>query len=471
MSTVARPPGLYRAPLSNVSAEAKRANRFPWLLFLVSWLALFLLWNRLDSPITWIDAQDASNLAQNAKEGSIIGRVVIVTLGGLGLYLLATNRKNVKIKRSFAVLLLAYIGWTLLSGTWADDPALAGRRLVSLALMLLFAAGCVVRMSAANLTIFIAGIPTLNLIPGLLSELFYGTFHLFDSESRFVGTAPHPNVQAATLAFGSVLLYWLSWRAHGRTRFAVGCVALVVTAFLADTGSRTALLAVAVALVFSGALIVARDYRRFLPLLLPSLALCFALFSLANLYIEVAAGKSVGVNSLRASRDEGDVTSFNGRLALWRTLLIFARERPIRGYGYGSFWSPKHIDYVSYEQGWAIQQSHSSYIEQVLALGFPGAFLYFVLLLSCLTICTMRFLQNQDSYGGWAAAMLFVAIHNATEAINVGPLFTNFAFNLIVLHIALVPTSTERLSLSQLPRMLRLSTSKVTLLLGDIHQL
>jgi len=113
-------------------------------------------------------------------------------------------------------------------------------------------------------------------------------------------------------------------------------------------------------------------------------------------------------------------------------------KRPLRGYGFGGFWTAKRIEAISQDQTWAIQQSHSAYIEELLALGIPGAVLYVALLFTSLWICVGQFFRHREAYGAWAAILVFIAIHNVTESINVGPLFTNLTFNLIVLYLAIV---------------------------------
>jgi exopolysaccharide production protein ExoQ len=273
------------------------------------------------------------------------------------------------------------------------------------------------------------------LVPGVMAEIWYGRFQLFGSH-RFGGTAPHPNVQAASLSVASVLLCWLVWRTRGSTRIAFGAATVVVFAFLVMTGSRTSLLAVLAALAFSFVLTLVRDRKRLLPVLLAS---CILLIGLGGLFL-LSAGNSGDplAQAVHRNGDDNDAGSFNGRVELWQQCLKFVAKRPLRGYGFGGFWTAKRIEAISQDQTWAIQQSHSAYIEELLALGIPGAVLYVVVLFTSLWICIKRFLQRRDAYGAWAAVLVFIAIHNLTESINVSPLFTNLTFNLIVLYLALV---------------------------------
>jgi exopolysaccharide production protein ExoQ len=427
-----------RRAATDPAARARReriASVFPWLLFFAVWLLLFPAQNEWDAPAHPIDEQSSAELAQDAQEGNVINRVVVITLGAIGATLLVRYRARLRFNRLMLSIVLSFLGWTALSLFWADDPTLTGRRLVALALMIVFSAGCVARMNEDALTVFIAGIPALNLVPGVLSEIEYGRFQLFGAH-RFGGTAPHPNVQAASLSVASVLLCWLVWRTRGSTRIAFGAATVVVFAFLVMTGSRTSLLAVLAALAFSFVLTLVRDRKRLLPVLLAS---CILLIGLGGLFL-LSAGNSGDplAQAVHRNGDDNDAGSFNGRVELWQQCLKFVAKRPLRGYGFGGFWTAKRIEAISQDQTWAIQQSHSAYIEELLALGIPGAVLYVVVLFTSLWICIKRFLQRRDAYGAWAAVLVFIAIHNLTESINVSPLFTNLTFNLIVLYLALV---------------------------------
>jgi exopolysaccharide production protein ExoQ len=424
-------------PAALVKRE-KSASVFPWLLFLVVWLLLFPTENRVDAPAHPIDEQSSADLAQDAQQGNLVNRFVVVTLGTIGAVLLIRNRARIQIHGPILIILLSFLGWITLSALWADDPSLTGRRLIALAFMTLFSAGCAVRMNADTLTLFLAGIPALNLIPGLAAEIAYGKFRPF-SLHRFGGTAPHPNVQAATLSVGGILLCWLVWRTRGSTRIGFAAAAFVVFAFLTMTGSRTSILAFLAALAFSFVMTVARDYKRLLPLLV---AVCLLLVGLGGLATLSSASSGHPLTEvLHRNGDDDNVGSFNGRLELWQQCLKFVAERPLLGYGYGGFWTAKRIEAISQDQTWAIQQSHSAYIEELLALGFPGAVLYVALLFTSLWMCVAQFFHHRDAYGAWAAVLVFISIHNLTESINVAPLFTNLTFNLITLYLAIVRPS------------------------------
>jgi exopolysaccharide production protein ExoQ len=425
-----------------IARRARReriASAFPWLLFFAVWLLLFPAENRMDAPAHPADRQSTAELAQDAQNGNVINRIVVIALGTIGASLLVRNRARIRVDRLISTILILFLCWSALSLSWADDPSLTGRRLTFL---ILFAAGCAARMNADMLTIFIAGIPAMNLIPGVIAEVEYGRFQPFGGSHRFAGTAPHPNVQAATLAVAGILLCWLVLRAKGSRRLRFAAVLLLLSAFLVMTGSRTSILALLAALAFSAILIVTRDHRRLLPVLIAAVFLLLGLGGLFKLAIS-GSGADPFAQAIQRKGDENGASTLNGRLDLWRECLNFAARRPLLGYGYGAFWSAKRIEAISGDQTWPIQQSHSAYIEELLALGITGLALYVALLFGSLWMCVARFFRHQNAYGAWAAVLVFIAIHNVTESINVTPLYTNLAFNLMVLYLALI-SSNER---------------------------
>jgi exopolysaccharide production protein ExoQ len=422
-------------PLSRTVRDRATAT-FSWLLLLLAWLLLFPTQNKMDAPAHPADERTSAELERGAQDGSIVARFMIITLGSTGAFLFIRYRTRIRLNHLIFTLVLVFFGWSIFSALWADDFALCARRLVSLVLMLLFAAGFAARMDADRLTTFVLAIPVLNLIPGVLAELNYGTFRPFSSSHRFGGTAPHPNVQAATLSVAAILLCWTAWRSSGFRRLCYLAALPLVAAFLLMTGSRTSVLAVGAALAFSAVLWIARDHKRLLPVCMAAVFLLFGfagLFKLAN----VGSGEDPFAQAIQRPGVEDEPSTLNGRLDLWKECLKFAAQRPLLGYGYGSFWSAKRIDVISGDQTWAIQQSHSAYIEQLLGLGGIGLILYLGLLAGSLFACSRLYCRRHDAYGAWAAVLVFILIHNVTEAINVTPLFTNLAFNLMVLSLAM----------------------------------
>jgi O-antigen ligase len=325
----------------------------------------------------------------------------------------------------------------------AEGPIVTLRRQVALGLTLAFCAGCVARTNTDTLGVFVAGIAALNLIPGIALELYDGTFQPFAYGSRFSGTVD-PNTQAASLSLGFIVLCWWGWRVRGPSRRWLFGAALLLLFFVVLTVSRTSLLALAITATFSVAVIGVRACKDAafiviaLILLSTSVACAVALFRDAG---GSHASATDMANTIRTERDVGEVTDLTGRTLVWEACLRVAGDRLFLGFGYGGFWTATRIAAISDDVKWPVTHSHSAYLDQLLALGIPGAILYILLLLSCFVVCVVRFMKQDDAYGAWAAVLLFMIIHSGTESILVTPTFPALVLTLITAHIAMIRES------------------------------
>jgi O-antigen ligase len=416
----------------------------PWLLLIFFWVLMFPIYNEIHGPSIPYDETSLSGISHLTETGDPLNRILIVTLGLAGSWLLVRGRGRIRLQPVIATILFTFLAWNALSGLWSTDQSITTRRLASLALMTLFSAGCAVRLNAYLLSIFITCFPVFGIVPGLILEIVNGRFHPLGREYRFDGMAPHPNVLAAYLSVSVIFLSWLCWQARGRVRIWLILATLFVASFLVLTGSRTSVAAMLASIAFSFLLIIVRDHRRLAPVLLAVLGLIITSGVLANTILSTESNNAPLTNAFQRDEDEGSSAQLSGRVELWRSLLPYVIERPWTGYGYGGFWSPQRIEDVSADQGWVIQQGHSGYLDEVLAVGIPGALLYIALLFVCIGSCMIRFIRCQNAYGAWAAVLVFISIHNATESLNIFSSFTNVAFYTFALSLAF--TNSGRLS-------------------------
>ncbi len=166
-------------------------------------------------------------------------------------------------------------------------------------------------------------------------------------------------------------------------------------------------------------------------------ALSGLFLAVTMLVVDDATDGKGPLSLIQAKRDDGDLTTFTGRTFLWSECISFVAERPFTGFGYGAFWSPTHIEDVSHEFGWAINQSHSAYIDQSLSGGVPGALLYVAALTTCLGVSISRLWRGKEEYTVWTALVLFLIFHGFTESLSLLPLFPNFVANIILFKVAL----------------------------------
>jgi exopolysaccharide production protein ExoQ len=111
-----------------------------------------------------------------------------------------------------------------------------------------------------------------------------------------------------------------------------------------------------------------------------------------------------------------DVT-LTGRTELWTASWEQAMQRPILGYGYGSFWKTILAYEVWTKVGWATPHSHNGYIDTLIDLGFVGLFLAIANSV-VVAFYSLKFLKRGKMLEGiWILLFLtFLLFYNFTES-------------------------------------------------------
>jgi exopolysaccharide production protein ExoQ len=125
------------------------------------------------------------------------------------------------------------------------------------------------------------------------------------------------------------------------------------------------------------------------------------------------------------------VDSFNGRTEIWEGVERYIHRRPVLGYGYGGFWTQRHIADVSAAEKWGVAESHSAYLECLLDLGLVGLGAYVAVLLAGIG----RAFALHRASGAPAAAfsgafLVFCAAHGLLESafvLSLLPVFLTLA--------------------------------------------
>ena len=214
------------------------------------------------------------------------------------------------------------------------------------------------------------------LFVGVAAEIFYGGFRPHHGDYRFAGTV-HPNIQAASLAIGCIAAYTMAKIEPSARNIYFGFFGLLFL-FLVLTKCRSATGAVPVTL---GVIWFASQPTRniFVGSLIGFWALATVVFlCVVTDFNPITANQDV----LLLGRAEETGSSLTGRLPLWEDLSAYVVRKPMQGYGFGAFWTPKHIYEIAVSQEWVISEAHSSYLDTALQLGIIGA----VLLLSLIHI-------------------------------------------------------------------------------------
>jgi exopolysaccharide production protein ExoQ len=350
-------------------------QHFPWLKLLFLATVFFLALHDVHISQKGADGFNPSeeDLIALADTGSVTRRIAILSLGLFGLVSLIRSRgAGLRINGLLGRTILLYLGLAVLSLTWAEDWALTFRRIVVLAILCLAALAIARRCSVREVVLVAFFWSLLYLLIGILVELCLGTFHPVASGYRFAGTQ-HPNSQGVNCA-----LLLLSGVAAGdierRSRVMFRACAALGFVFLMLTGSRTAFAAAVVALAVYWAMIYPKTLRIAVPL---GVAVVFCLLLAAP-----GEGLSAAVQDpFMLGRHDANGGSFNGRSDIWGVIGPYIGRHPILGYGYGGFWTERHIGDLTAEQNWPMGSAHSAFLECMLSLGLVGLIAYVFVLL------------------------------------------------------------------------------------------
>jgi O-antigen ligase len=397
--------------------------------------AMFLVEHDMNASLTFQTMMTATSLEQLEAEAVLFeqsgGRQLGgLMLGALGAFLIL-QRGRAGRPRSGPLMgwLLLLFAWTLLSVTWADDPALTARRLVLFSCLGVGAWALADRLSPRQIAALALLGPLAYLGLGIYAEYANGTLALRTPGYRFAGTV-HPNAQAincALLFFGAY--YFLRTARRGRVFYvAVVVLALVMLYF---TRSRTALASTVVAVVAYEALLLTGPRR--VAVLVGGAASVVALFLLSSVLLPALQDR-LTLGRTDVSEDFGTLT---GRWPLWTQLGGFVAERPALGYGYGGFWNYDNSMAVIEEQGWPISHAHNAYLDMMLELGPVGAVAFAVVLLLGLRMCYLGGRRTGDrGYEFFGLVLAFATLNALLESQVIQRTFLTLLAMTVLVHIA-----------------------------------
>lgn len=349
---------------------------YPWLVFLFLAAALFLTSHDPSGVQRTLDDYNRSQdeIVQGVSSGSILREIALLTLGAAAAFSLVSYSAPRRLRSTgfAAYVLCAFAAWASVSALWADDPALSMKRLVASAILCLAAVAVVRMFSLREIVMWVFFATAAFLIISIALEIFAGAFQPWVPGYRFAGSG-HPNDEG--IECGLLVLSGLAASRLDKQRlWTYRAFAGAGLVFLLLTESRTSLvatfLAVAVYFLMSG-------WTASKKVILISSILGTGLV----LTLLVSGLSPVLTNALSKQRDGDDnVESFAGRTQIWQDVTEYILLRPLTGHGYGSFWTPEHIQEISDEEKWGVPDSHSAYIDYLLTIGAVGLMLY----LACL---------------------------------------------------------------------------------------
>ena len=343
--------------------------------------------------------------------GNKLRQISFLSCAGVGLLSLvfgSTGRFRINLP---VLLVAAFVLWAGASTYWSIEPGTTMRRYILVLCCMVGCFGFSRFLSVGDTVLAAMFVSVAYLLIGVGAEIFYGSFRPHTGEYRFAGTV-HPNIQAANLAIGCIAAFTMA-RIKPDFRTIFYSIFGLLFLFLVLTKCRSATGAVPVAL---GVIwFIAQPIRN---ILVGTIGIVWLLSSIVLICIvtdfnPITANQDV----LLLGRAEETGSSLTGRLPLWEDLLDYLSRYPLQGYGFGAFWTPKHIYEIAVSQEWVISEAHSSYLDTALQLGIIGAVIF-----AAVIICTFLYtaflsrVTQEPAYLFLVGGVFFCLVRGFTES-------------------------------------------------------
>lgn len=409
-------------PLDGPSSAGPGAR---WLIFLICAAALFVLaygstntWSVVQRSVSEGFGAQLDAVTKQTAAGSPHRQVASAVLGLLGACALVSKRCAAQLRPSgmLAGLLTAYLAFLLLSVGWADEPELTLRRMIAFALFVVAVVGVVRLLPREDLVSFALFGSTAYVLVAIAAEAASGAFDPLDAEYRFSGVY-HPNTIGS---FAAVLVMAAACTNPRRLRPSLLVAAAVGgTIVVLLTRSRSALVGLLVALAIRW-LVAARLSRTVFVL-----AVCAWIAAAAFLMVgEAGPGLRDAFLSVRS---DSNVETLSGRTALWDELLRYVSQRPVLGYGFGSFWDARRVQEIYLAQRWPVTEAHSTYIQQLLDVGAVGLTLYLLIIAAALRRAIRGLRATGDhAYAFMICVLAYFIVVGSLETTHPNPGFLTF---------------------------------------------
>ena len=403
-------------------------TRVAFLSFMV-WLVFFPEHN-FDIVIAENFVQDIEDQEKWADGGNYTRRFAFLSAAAVGMISFILGRGQT-FRFNLPVFLIAtYVLWAGASIRWSiDSPATIRRYTIVLCCVI----GCFgyCRFMKVKEVVLAAVIVTLAfLVFGVGTEIFFGKFAPYKGAYRFAGTV-HPNIQGATLAMGCIAAYTMT-RVQPKFKTLFFSIAGLLFVFLVLTKCRSATLCVPVCI---GVMWLSAQSTQ--KIVIGSF-LTFWFLGFVILFVQVTGFDPIAEfeEILLLGRKEETGESLTGRLPLWEDLWTYIGKRPFQGFGYGAFWTPRHINEIAGSQQWVISEAHSSYFDTMLQLGIVGCFLVAVTAVTTFFYSAITFRRTwQPEYLFLVGGAFFCIVRGFTESrVNDPASVSTFLFLAIAAH-------------------------------------
>ncbi|NPA94113.1 MAG: O-antigen ligase family protein [Thermodesulfobacteria bacterium] len=411
------------------------------LWFVIPFL-LFIFYLATPYNLSWPrDVEYKKNIIQvneaisRMERGNIGRRAGLVILAAFGVFLLARTRNRFRINGLLGLLLIVYVLWSVLSLLWSIDQMFTLRRLVTFLILWFAAIAMAARYSIKELAIIGFCICGITGLLGFANEIRLHTLDPFNESWRFSGVF-HTVTMGWNCGLWALCSFYLATisSSRGAKAFFYGAM-MVALVLLLLTKSRMAVASTFICLTLFW-FMVSSARTILATVMLALVVLCSSYLVLGDKVIEYGeAATTLG----RGESARESVGTLTGRLPLWKECFRWAVKRPILGYGFNTFISPKHYVEITKNVGWTPSSIHSGYIDALMGLGFVGLSVLLGVLAAAL-FRAFTLAKNNVSYTLVFCCLIWLCYNIFLEAnLLIRPTFMTFVMLMFLAHLAFLP--------------------------------
>jgi O-antigen ligase len=112
----------------------------------------------------------------------------------------------------------------------------------------------------------------------------------------------------------------------------------------------------------------------------------------------------------------GREQTLTGRTELWMDMLEIAKENPISGVGYGSFWIGDKANNLWERHIWGPQEGHNGYLDVYIELGIIGLLLFGFFLFGTFRVIRDMLIEDFEFGVFRMAFFIMILVHNLAES-------------------------------------------------------